>query len=227
MDRYRIECYAVATLDGALLVRQHRTMQSFEVSSRSYSPAPATLVALVVEDDPRVQTAMTRELRRRGFDVLSAFHYRSAVRLLAEAVPDLVCIDVGLPDQSGYELCETIRGPLGLRTVPVVMTGDRASVQEMAYAEAAGANAFLRKPFTPRELGRAVRSLLDRSPLIAGARELERLSVHAPPITAAAPRPHASVAASVAAALPLAAMPGPHRVRRWVPPSPPPARVQA
>ena len=75
-------------------------------------------VALVVEDDPRLQGDMSRELSRLGFDVRFALHCGAARQHLAAVTPDVICIDVGLPDQSGYELCEYIRGPLDLRTCP-------------------------------------------------------------------------------------------------------------
>src|SRR5579862_6414266 len=64
---------------------------------------------LVVEDDPKLRSAMGRELRRMGLDVLEASHFDAAASHLAIAQVDLVCIDVGLPSKSGYELCEHIR----------------------------------------------------------------------------------------------------------------------
>jgi CheY-like chemotaxis protein len=70
---------------------------------------------------------------------------------------------VSLPAKSGYELCEHIRGPLGLLTVPIIVTGESGHAHDMAFAEAAGANAFLRKPFTRLQLTACVSSLLDRS----------------------------------------------------------------
>jgi DNA-binding response OmpR family regulator len=117
--------------------------------------------ALVVEDDPHLQRAMSRELERMSFRVFSASHYDAAVRHLQEREPHVVCVDVGLPNKSGYELCEHIRGSLGLVGLPVLMTSEYGSPGDMAYAEDAGGNAFLRKPFSMRELRDCVESLLD------------------------------------------------------------------
>ena len=86
----------------------------------------------------------------------SALHCGAARKHLAACTPDVICIDVGLPDQSGYELCEYIRGPLDLRDVPILMTSECGTAPEMAYAEDAGGTAFLCKPFAKRELGRRV-----------------------------------------------------------------------
>jgi DNA-binding response OmpR family regulator len=122
-------------------------------------------VVLVVEDDPGLQAAMSRELVLLGFDVRRALHCDAAIRHLSAAPVDLACIHVGLPNQSGYELCEYIRCHLGLRGLPIILTSECGSVQDMASAEYAGGNAFLRKPFSSRELGQCVRSLFDQTPL--------------------------------------------------------------
>jgi DNA-binding response OmpR family regulator len=115
--------------------------------------------ALIVEDDPRLLQAMREHLARMDFHVLSARHYDAAVRHLAEREPHVVCVDVGLPDKSGYELCEHIRGPLGLAGLPILMTSEYGTSQDMAYAEDAGGNAFLRKPFSMQQLGQCIESL--------------------------------------------------------------------
>jgi two-component system chemotaxis response regulator CheY len=117
--------------------------------------------ALVVEDDPYLQKAMSRALERMSFHVLAANHYDAAVRHLQGFEPHVVCVDVELPNRSGYELCEHIRGSLGLVGLPVLMTSDYGSPADMAYAEDAGGNAFLRKPFSMRELTDCVESLLN------------------------------------------------------------------
>ena len=117
--------------------------------------------ALVVEDDQRLQKAMSKHLGRMNFRVLSANHYEGAVHHLAARDPHLVCVDVGLPSKSGYELCEHIRSSLGLVGLPILMTSEYGSPWEMACAEEAGGNAFLRKPFSMRQLTECVESILN------------------------------------------------------------------
>ncbi len=121
----------------------------------------ARRVALVVEDDPQLQRAMSKQLGRMDFDVLSASHYDAAVDHLAAREFHVVCVDVGLPSRSGYELCEHIRGSLGLLGLPVLMMSEYGSPEDMAYAEDAGGNAFLRKPFSMRQFAYCVESLLN------------------------------------------------------------------
>lgn len=118
-------------------------------------------VVLVVEDDPDQQKAMSAQLSKMGFEVICARHYGSAVEHLVRAEPDLVCVDLGLPTESGYELCEYIRGPRGLVAVPILVTNDSDYPEEMANAEEVGANAFLKKPFSPHDLARYVAALMD------------------------------------------------------------------
>lgn len=128
-------------------------------------------LTLVVEDDPSLFRAMASELRTMGFDVLGAATYDAALDHLETRVPHLICVDVGLPIQSGYELCEHIRGPLGL-DVPILVTADSGGVDDMANAEAAGASAFLKKPFTMRQLASYVLLLIGPAPreLLRGPR---------------------------------------------------------
>jgi DNA-binding response OmpR family regulator len=138
-------------------------MQPASVTRSNVLELPAKQTALVVEDDPPVQRAMLRALTRMNMRVLVASHYRDAVRHLAAHKVDIVCIDIGLPNESGYELCECIRGPMALTRVPIIATSERGTSIDMAHAEGARANAFLLKPFTMHELADCVRSLLDRT----------------------------------------------------------------
>jgi len=129
------------------------------LSSRG-KPLDATRrTVLIVEDDPHLQRAMTRELARMDFQVLLAGHYDAAVPHLMERELHVACIDVGLPTKSGYELCEHIRGSLGLAGLPILMTGDYGSAQDRAYAEDAGGDAFLCKPFSMGQFAWCIESL--------------------------------------------------------------------
>jgi DNA-binding response OmpR family regulator len=87
--------------------------------------------------------------------------YRGAVSWLAASVPNLVCLDLTLPRESGFELCEHIRSDPRLRFVPILVMSERSSPEEMAHAEYVGANAFLKKPFTREKLLKYVITLLD------------------------------------------------------------------
>jgi two-component system sensor histidine kinase ChiS len=132
-------------------------------------PAASLRTALVVEDDPSLRRAMAKHLAGLGFHVLLAAHYANAVAHLEASTIDLACIDLQLPTESGYELCERIRGPLGLESLPILVTSHFRSPEELAYAEAAGANVLLVKPFSMSELGANIAMLMSGAPQAAAS----------------------------------------------------------
>jgi DNA-binding response OmpR family regulator len=119
-------------------------------------------VVLVVEDDPSLQHTVVEHLKVTGFDARGASNYDSAVKALQMFQPTVVCVDLGLPSESGYELCEFIRKEPKLVSVPILVMSERSYPEDMAHAEEAGANAFLKKPFTMQELSKYLGALLDR-----------------------------------------------------------------
>lgn len=124
----------------------------------------ARRLVLIVEDDPDSLKATGALLEKLNFEVLGALHYDEAVGHLSARRPDLVLVDLGLPTQSGYELCEYIRGPLRLGLVPILVTSGSGLAEDLANAEIAGANAFLQKPFSMHQLTGYVEALLEPVP---------------------------------------------------------------
>jgi CheY-like chemotaxis protein len=116
---------------------------------------------LLVEDHPPEREAIRRVLIGKDFIVEARADYHGAVSVLATIVPNLVCTDLTLPRESGFELCEYIRGDDRLRQVPVLVMSDKSSPEDMAQAEYVGANAFLKKPFSREKLLKYVITLLD------------------------------------------------------------------
>lgn len=118
-------------------------------------------VVLVVEDDPVLQRTMANRLEKAKFQVLTALHFNAAVSHLRTTQISVACIDLGLPSESGYELCEHIRKQPHLGSLLILVTSERCFPEDMAHAEEAGANAFLRKPFPMDRLLKYVSVLLD------------------------------------------------------------------
>ena len=118
-------------------------------------------VVVLVEDHPTQREAIRRCLAEKNFQVQLATDYHSAIKVLADCIPDLLCLDMTLPRESGLELCEYIRTDTRLQFVPILVISDRSSPEDMANAEDAGANAFLKKPFTRDKLLKYVGVLLD------------------------------------------------------------------
>jgi DNA-binding response OmpR family regulator len=116
---------------------------------------------LVVEDDPAILRGLTDNLRFESYDVLEAPDGETAYRLIHEGKPDLVVLDLMLPNMSGYELCRKIRGE-GI-TTPVVMLTARGEEADRILGLDLGADDYITKPFSVRELLARLRAVLRRT----------------------------------------------------------------
>lgn len=111
-------------------------------------PAPAPRTALVVDDDPDIRRVIIVYLERLGFEVTAAGDGRTAIKLLDAGRPTLLCIDLMLPESSGYDVCEHVRQQAHLRGLPILMISARTMPEDRAYAEELGVTRYLTKPFT-------------------------------------------------------------------------------
>ncbi len=130
-------------------------------------------LVLLVTDDPPLRSTMTSVLQSMELEVISAVDYHDALEQRRARTPILVCVDLNLPRESGYDVCELIRREPSLLGVQILMMSDHGTPEEMADAEEAGANAFVRKPFGDELLERCVRALLEgRAPSLPTIRQL-------------------------------------------------------
>lgn len=118
-------------------------------------------IALVVENDAATRDAVAKQLDDMKFDVVTANDVIAALRLLEQVTPDILIVDLTLPRESGLDLCDQVRTQSRFAHVQILVISDRHSPTDMANAEDAGANAFLRKPFTPERLSKYVTALLE------------------------------------------------------------------
>jgi DNA-binding response OmpR family regulator len=140
-------------------------MTSDRASTPGALQLPARRVALVVEDDPSQRRQVTEHLTRLGMDVIAVADGDAALSCIRERRPDLLCLDLSLPRISGYEVCEQIRNDPELQDLAVIMTSERASLEERAHSYEAGADAYLSKPHSLDKLAKEVWRLLDRPSL--------------------------------------------------------------
>ncbi|HEX2312695.1 MAG TPA: response regulator transcription factor [Thermomonospora sp.] len=127
---------------------------------------------LVVEDDPNVRAALIRELGARSHTVRSAGTAMDMLRDIAQSPPDLVVLDLGLPDLDGAEALKMLRA---VSDVPVIIATARDDETETVRLLNAGADDYLVKPFTAEHLGARLAALLRRAGGRAGP--VVRLSV--------------------------------------------------
>jgi two-component system chemotaxis response regulator CheY len=125
---------------------------------------------LLVEDSPELSATLRSALEPMGLEVWAVPTARAAIDGLAARRPDLVCLDLVLPESSGYEVCEYIRSRPELSKLPVVVMSERTLPSDRAFASEAGASAFLAKPFGVRELREVVSNLLQAATKVALSR---------------------------------------------------------
>src|SRR5216117_555679 len=137
---------------------------------------------LVVDDEPTIREIVVRYLKRDGYETLEAADGNRARKLLETQRPDLVVLDVMLPGVDGLELCHWIRASSRL---PVIMLTARGEESDRIVGLELGADDYLTKPFSPRELAVRVRNLLRRTTSRAEA-EAQRIEFGDVAIDAAA-----------------------------------------
>jgi len=118
---------------------------------------------LLLEDDPAIANTVQFALRREGFTVEHrAWLAEARERLRAAPAPELLILDIGLPDGNGLDLCRELRAGL-LKHLPVIMLSARSEEMDRVLGLELGADDYLAKPFSPRELVARVRALLRRA----------------------------------------------------------------
>ncbi len=117
---------------------------------------------LIIDDDEKLNRLLTKYLKEFGFRTLSATHPQKGLELLRRESPDLIILDVMLPETNGFEVCKQIRSFSG---VPVIMLTARGDLMDKVVGLELGADDYLPKPFEPRELVARIQSILRRTHL--------------------------------------------------------------
>jgi two-component system phosphate regulon response regulator PhoB len=117
---------------------------------------------LVVEDEPAIRELLAVNLEHSGFAPLAAPSAEEAARLLQQTLPDVVLLDWMLPGQSGLALARRLRADARTRELPIIFLTARGGENDKVAALEAGADDYLTKPFSPRELVARVRAVLRR-----------------------------------------------------------------
>ena len=116
---------------------------------------------LVVDDDPRYLRLIRVNLEASGYEVIAAANGTRAVELAASEAPDLVLLDVMMPDKDGYQACREIRA---FSVVPIVMLTALGQTEDVVRGLDAGADDYIAKPFSAQELLARMRARLRRTP---------------------------------------------------------------
>lgn len=123
----------------------------------------ANVTLLIAEYDNDVREAMCQAMRDDGYVTLAADNARSTLRLARQSRPDVIILDIELPDSPGFELCPRIRALPYVNDTPILFTGTREDAEYVAQALDCGGDDYLCKPFAMNELSARVRALVRRT----------------------------------------------------------------
>ncbi len=121
---------------------------------------PATI--LLVEDEPAIQELIAANLMRAGHHVVRAADAETAQRIVRDALPDLILLDWMLPGMSGVEFARRLRAEERTRGIPLIMLTARGEEQDKVLGLESGADDYITKPFSPRELVARIKAVLRR-----------------------------------------------------------------
>ncbi len=118
---------------------------------------------LVIEDEPDLQEILAYNLRKEGFEVLQALAGATGLALARSQAPDLVLLDLMLPDLPGTDVCRVLKADPGTRAIPVLMLTAKGEERDRILGFELGVEDYVVKPFSVRELLLRVKALLRRS----------------------------------------------------------------
>ena len=117
---------------------------------------------LIADDEQNIVISLEFLMKREGFEVVVANDGEEAIRRIRADQPDLVLLDVMMPKKSGFEVCQEIKADPALGGVRILMLTAKGRDTEVAKGLALGADAYMTKPFSTRELVDKVRSMLEQ-----------------------------------------------------------------
>jgi len=118
---------------------------------------------LIVDDEPNIVAALEFLLQRNGFEVSVARNGDEALKLIETHKPDLVLLDVMMPRRSGYDVCQRMRENEEWRHIKIVMLSAKGREVEVNKGLSIGADLYVTKPFSTRELVAQIKGLLGAS----------------------------------------------------------------
>jgi two-component system, OmpR family, phosphate regulon response regulator PhoB len=123
-----------------------------------------TPLVLVADDEEDIRALVAFRLKRAGYEVITAADGEEALTLATTRLPDLVVLDMMMPKATGLEVTRSLRGQDETKDIPVILLTARAQEADVARGIEAGADDYVKKPFSPQDLQLRVQALLERRP---------------------------------------------------------------
>ena len=123
-----------------------------------------TAKILIVDDEPNIVISLEFLLKREGYTVVIARDGQEAIEAIERERPDLVLLDVMMPKKTGFEVCQDVRTNDALQATKILMLTAKGRDTDVAKGLALGADAYMTKPFSTRDLVQKVASMLGSTP---------------------------------------------------------------
>ena len=132
---------------------------------------------VIVEDEPDILEILSYNLNREGFDVSTALDGNLGLDLIQQKIPDLVLLDLMLPGIDGLEICRRMKTDSRTQNIPVIMVTAKGEESDIVLGLGIGADDYISKPFSPRELVARVKAVIRRNSLENPAIQSERIEL--------------------------------------------------
>ena len=132
---------------------------------------------VIIEDEPDILEVLSYNLKREGYEVLTASDGLRGLALVRQEVPDLVLLDLMLPGMDGVEICSNIKNDAATAGTLIVMVTAKGEESDIVLGLGVGADDYISKPFSPRELVARVKAVLRRGTLVERADSQELIQL--------------------------------------------------
>lgn len=117
---------------------------------------------VVVEDEPDILEVFSYNLKREGFEVATSLDGSSGLKLIQQSMPDLVLLDLMLPGMDGLDICRHLKSDVKTQNIPIIMVTAKGEESDIVLGLGIGADDYITKPFSPKELVARVKAVLRR-----------------------------------------------------------------
>lgn len=132
---------------------------------------------VIIEDEPDILEVLGYNLKREGFEVFSATNGTLGLSLVNKELPDLVLLDLMLPGMDGIEICSTIKNNPATQNTLIIMVTAKGEESDIVLGLGVGADDYITKPFSPKELVARVKAVLRRGVLVDNLPQHEKVQV--------------------------------------------------
>ena len=150
----------------------NRHIRTAKILSLNCTLTMTKMKILIVEDEAAIRGMLTIVLEQAGFTAIAATEVESAQKILADSYPDLILLDWMLPGTSGVEWARRLKKDLSYKDLPIILLTARGEEEDKVRGLEIGADDYLTKPFSPKELVARIRAVLRRSGKLQGATQI-------------------------------------------------------